>query len=252
MAKMHELLAAESTVAGNYNTILGETEHVFGQPKSFLKEIAAKTYFDAADKHLDTSTEDAMKTTVNDRLNWFGKSFTKFMDIQIQKDKTNQSAKADIVLDDGSTIYKDVPATTLLMMETKLSDVRKVFEKIPTLDAGTKWEFNSAERLWETHPAPTFTTKKTFVPLVLAQATDKHPAQVKEGYEDKPVAKVEKTIFSGMITSGAKADLLGRLDALIAAVKKARQRANATDVAEAKKFGEAVFGYIYGDLKAGA
>jgi len=49
-------------------------------------------------------------------------------------------------------------------------------------------------------------------------------------FEDVPVASVTKTVWSGMWTSRQKADALARLDTLLIAIKKARQRANRTEV----------------------
>ena len=253
MSKMHELLAVEATIAGNYGRDLSETMHVFGKAHDFTKTVTTKKHFDSDNSHLDTSTVEDITTTVPDRLKWFGEIAKRYFDVEIQKDATNQKAVADIVLDDGKVLYKDVPATTLLMLETKLGvELRKMLVAIPTLDSNIVWDFDENENLWRAGGlAPTFVTKKTFVPLVLAPATDKHPAQVKEGFEDRPVASVTKQILSGMITSRQKATLLANLDALLAAVKKARQRANSTEVVMTKDFGESIVGFITKDLKAG-
>lgn len=250
---MHELLAVETSIAGNYGRDMAETIHLFQKPEAFRKEMSQKTHFEAENAHLNVTTETANVTTVPARLDWFSGMAKKYFDIQVSKDLTNQKAVADVVLSDGTVIYKNVPSTTLLMLESKLGvELRKVFEAIPTLDANIIWKFDENEGMWRaTGQAPQFVTKKVFTPLTLAPATDKHPAQVKEGWEDRPVAQVTKSVLSGMITSHQKAVLLGRLDELVAAVKKARQRANATEVAEAKGFGEAIIGFITKDLKLG-
>lgn len=75
-------------------------------------------------------------------------------------------------------------------------------------------------------------TEKQVKFVTLAPATDKHPAQVKDWTEDVPVAKVETVAYSGMWTVQQKADALDRLDVLLQAVKKARQRANTAEVVD--------------------
>ncbi len=249
MGKMHELLAVEQSVVGNYNRDLDETLKVMGRADLFTKQVTKKEFFNAEDSKLNTVTSKEMTTSVKERLAWFSKAATKFYDMVLQKDSTNQLSKADVVLDNGTVIAKDVPATTLLMFESKLQDLRKVFESAPTLAAGFKWEedatsvnvFHSAE------PVVNFTTKKSTKPVVLYEATKEHPAQVKEVSEDVPVAKVTVDTYSSMITSKDKAEMLGRLDDLLHAVKKARQRANTVDVVKAN-VGDQIFNYLFKDL----
>lgn len=252
MGKMHELLAVETAIAGNYNRDIDETLHVLGKAENFRKTSEVKKHFDADKSVLDDQKNTENVTTVPDRLAWHSGFLAKYLDVQVQKDRTNQQAKADITLDDGTVLLKDVPATTLLMLETKLGvDLRKVIAAIPTLDAGTPWVFDSSQSMWKTGPVKTFVTQKQVTPVVLYAATDKHPAQVKEVTSDVPIAAIERTIYSGMVTSGQKAELLGKLDELVAAVKKARQRANATDVVSYPKFGETLMKHLFGELKLG-
>lgn len=47
MGKMHELLAVEGSISGNYNRDTHETLHVLGQAKNFTKELKVKEHFDA-------------------------------------------------------------------------------------------------------------------------------------------------------------------------------------------------------------
>lgn len=252
MGKMHELLAVEASISGNLGRDRAETLHVLGKSENFRREVVTKTYFNAEDANLNAMTETALVTTVPDRIKWHMGFLSKYLDVQVQKDKTNQSAMADIVLEDGTVLLKDVPATTLLMLETKLGvDLRKIFETIPTLEAATKWEFNVGEGLFVTGPVSSIHTKKIMKPVILAPATEKHPAQVKESTEDVAIAKSERMIYSGMITSAMKAELLLKLDALVAAIKKARQRANQAEVVGINRFGETLTRWLISDLKLG-
>lgn len=247
MGKMHELLAVESSVTGNYNRDRDETLKVFGKPELFTRLVTRKRHFDESQSHLDTEETKEITTTVKKRLDWYRGSVIDFFDLNLQKDKTNQKATADLVVD-GETLATDLPATTLLMLENKLQDLRRVFEHIPTNPSGKRWIFDDAEQLWRSaEDEISFSTKKTAKPVVLYQHTKEHPAQVKEVYEDIPVAEIRRMTSTGMLSSKEKADLLTRLDKLLKAAKKARQQANETDASDAK-MGESIMNFLYGNV----
>jgi hypothetical protein len=244
MSKLHELLAVESSVAGNYTRDIDETLKVFTRGEAFRKSVKAKVFFAEDEQKLNTSEVTEITTTVPERLKWFSTHAVKFLDVVLQKDKTNQKATADLEVD-GVTIATAVPATTLLMLETKLQDVRKVIDAAPTLPSTVRWSKDEAEGLWVTaDPVVTFTTKKVTKPVVLYEATKEHPAQVKEVSEDVPVAKITQTTWAGLLTATEKATLLGRVDTLLQAVKKARQRANTTEV-EKDNIGANLFKFLF-------
>jgi hypothetical protein len=107
------------------------------------------------------------------------------------------------------------------------------------------WDEN--ERLWTQVDAQvSFQTKKVTKPVVLYEATDKHPAQVKEVSEDVNVAKIEKSSAFGMITSAQKHDMLNRLDTLLVGCKQARMRANTQEVSTAA-MGKALMDFVLGN-----
>lgn len=247
MGKMHELLAVESSVAGNYNRDLEETLKVFDKPDLFTRTVTTKTFLADEDQKFNTSTTSEITTTVKKRLDWFKGSVTKFFDLVLQKDLTNQASKADIVIGD-TVIANNVPATTLLMLEARLQDLRKAFDKMPTLQAGISWGRDESQGLWKNNETQiSFSTKKTMKPVILAPATEQHPAQVEKVFEDVNVAKVARDTYSGMLSSEEKATILGRLDDLLQGVKKARQRANNTDVVTGS-IGDNIFTYLYKDV----
>jgi len=246
MAKMHELLAVENSVAASFNREVEDTLKKFGKPNLYTKTVTHKAHFNEEDSKLDNTVTSDITTTVDESLKWFTGPSAKFFDLVLSKDKTNQKANADIELEDGTILATAVPATTLLMMESKLQDVRRVFEAAPTLEPGYVWQFDENDKLYRSaEPKLTFSTKKTMKPVVLYAHTDKHAAQVKEVTEDVAIAKITQETWSGMITSAHKADILGRVDSLLQAVKKARMRANTVDVEKAK-MGDAVFSYLLG------
>lgn len=247
MGKLHELLAVEPTVTGSYNAITEETKKVLGKPEMFTRKVTTKKFFDEAKSHLNTEVLSEMATTVPARLEWYSKAVVQFLDVQFQKDATNHEARADLVVDDV-VLVKNVPATTLLMLENKLQDVRKVLMEAPTLPAGKRWtpEPNEAN-VFNADDEVSFSTQKVSKPVVMYEATKEHPAQVKEVQEDVPVARITTKLSQGMLTSRQKADMLGNLDTLIRAAKTARQRANNAEV-KPNKLGEAIMGFVFKDL----
>lgn len=231
MAKLHELLAAESNVAAAYNTVADETIKVLARPELFTAETATVTHFAEADKNLDTSQTRDNVTTVSDRLTYsLGKAFQGYVNLLLAKDRTNQDARATVEVN-GAMVLEDISAQGLLTLEKVLAGLRAQFKDIPTLQAGPVWDWDAGKGMHRTHePAVTFKTRKTVRPVVMSPATDKHPAQIERVTEDEPVAKIERSSWSGMWTSRQKHELLSRLDTLLVEVKTARQRANRTDV----------------------
>ena len=85
--------------------------------------------------------------------------------------------------------------------------------------------------------------KKVLKNHVKAKATDKHPEQVEIYSEDERVARIITDTWCGMITPAEKSALLGKVDKLLRAVKKARQKANTTEVVDIS-IGKELFDYI--------
>lgn len=254
MAKLHEILAVESGLQTAAKKINEETIKTFGKKdEHFVATVKSVSHFSEEDQKLDTSETKEMVTTVFDKLLYNAGPNVKALDAYLQKEATNQKAFADIVVDDH-TLATGVPATVLLGLETKLAELRAVYEAIPTLAPGPTWEVDVERRKQggvyrSVHPDTTFRTRKTVKPIIMAPATKEHPAQVQAIQEDLPVARITSMHWSGMITSAQKSDLIARLDKLLRATKRARQRANATEV-EKGAIGKKLFDFIHAGIVA--
>ncbi len=254
MAKLHEVLAVESGLQTAAKKINEETIRTFDKKdEHFVGTTREVKHFAEEDQKLDTSETKAMVTTVFDKLLYTVGANVRALDAYLQKEATNQKASADIVVGD-QTLATAVPATVLLGLETKLAELRAVYEKIPTLAPGPTWVADKARRaaggVWRADsPDVTFRTRKTIKPVVMSPATEHHPAQVQAVSEDVPVARITTQHWSGMISSAEKSDLLGRIDQLLRAVKRARQRANNTEV-EKRTIGKVLFDFLHRDLVA--
>jgi hypothetical protein len=232
MAKLHELLAVESDLEGKTNRVMAEGKKVFSsKPALFMG--AVRVYHPFVEDGVDYPEEhQALTTTVKEKLDYITKAVVQYWDALLQKELTNQKATASIIID-GEVIAEDLPATFLLGLEKRLRKLRDVYESIPTLAVGTEWKKDEAkgEGIWVVaHPEETLKTVRTVKSKVLYEATEHHPAQIDKWEETEAVGKYTKTIWSGMISPAEKSKYLERIDKLIQATKKARQRANTTDV----------------------
>jgi hypothetical protein len=251
MAKLHELLAVEADTEGYYKKALVEVAALFkNKPTHFTgHHKTLKLLEDVSNaEELQTAEEEFVKitTTVPSELEYFEDVVSKYLDVVYQKDLSNQKACADIVLADGTTLASNVPATTLLGLESKLRAVRYVFEEIPTLQPGIDWKLDESQGQYiylDQHPQTTTKTKKSFDFKILTQATDKHPAQVEKWNVDVPVGVFTRIKWSSALSVADKSKLLGKLDNVIQAVKKARQRANEQEVPQGK-IAKKLFDYI--------
>lgn len=234
MGKLHELLAVEESLAGAAKKIVAEALVTFTKKADHFQGYV-KRYepFVAGVENERPSEEKAMVTTVRDKLVYTFDAVVPWLDAVLQKEATNQQARADIIVGDD-VLATDVPATYLLGLETKLKELREMAEGIPTLQPGIVWEPDPSHEgsgVFKTaHPIERLRTEKVVKPVVLYPHTDKHPAQVKEVTEDVNVGKFIDTHWSGMYTPAQKSELLGRIDTLLRAVKQARQRANCAEV----------------------
>ena len=164
------------------------------------------------------------------------------LDIVATKDKTNQSANADVLID-GSPLLTGVPVSHLLWLEKYLTEWRKFISVLPVLNPTKKWNPGDSG-IYVSDPEETGSFTKEIVPLVLHPGTDKHPPQVQAIEKRIQVGHYTTTSLSGAIKESRKRELLERSDTLINAVKDAIARANQTAATEVTE-GETLFGFLF-------
>ena len=249
--RLHELLAVLGDRESQTAAILNEATHTFkARPELFFETLRRLDLFREEDKSLETPAEYvAMTGTVPDKMQYVATSVVRLWDVLLAQERTNQAARADLVLE-GEAIAKDLPATFLLNMEKRLKALRDVYLLIPTLPPGKDWVKDEQKGKYVYHsdkPETQYKTKKTTEFRVLYQATKEHPAQIEKWADTKEIGLYTKDIWCSMISSAEKSELLARLDKIISAVKQARQRANAQEVVK-DRIGATLFDYIHGDL----
>jgi hypothetical protein len=236
VAKIHELIPVESDKVTIANTLIDEAVNTFAKkPDHFIGQTRRVEMYDEARQVENTTDRKELVETVDSKLDHVWGGLREAIDVTMTKENSNTSpeARADVVVN-GKPVLKNVPATALLALEKKLSHLKGLYQSIPTLDPSYAWEADDTAALTGTmrtkFPQEGHKTEKVSDVLVLYEATDKHPAQVKEITLDKNVAKVTTDRQSGMISPARKAQLLSRISDLATAVKEARQRANMAEV----------------------
>jgi hypothetical protein len=251
---LHEILAVEVDAQGVAKRILPETVHTFKEKAAhFNSSYRTLKLFENKGEETERAEQAEaqsveMVTTVHEKLQYTLDQVTRFYDVVLQKEATNQVAKADLIVN-NVVVAKDLPATFLLGMETKLKDLRAVYEAIPTLAPGIKWEADETKGKHvyrAATPEIRAKTTKAFRHQVLVAATDKHPAQIEKWEETVNIGAYTKETWSSCLTPTEKSTLLGRIDDLIQATKQARMRANATPVVPVS-IGRALINFIHAE-----
>jgi hypothetical protein len=159
----------------------------------------------------NTTDRKELVETVDSKLDHVWEALRDAIDVTVTKETSNTSAdaKADVIVD-GKVVLTNVPTTALLALEKRLSHLKGLYQSIPTLDPSYTWVPDTDAELPGTMKTAFaqegHKTEKVSDVLVLYDATDKFPAQVKEVTLDKNVAKViTDRRQSGMVSPATKA-----------------------------------------------
>ncbi len=235
MAQLHELLAAEKVPTAAWNQIFEETKKKFSNAHFFNGHSKSLKMLDEseANKAIEEQAreEKEVVTTVYDTLEYALSLYATAEDVQYQKNATNQEANGQVTVD-GLNLPA-LPVDELLGLENRLQKIRELMVTMPTLDASVAWnkDTDAGKHIYITAvPKVTTKTEKTIFPIEMSPATDKHPAQIQAATRDMVIGKFTVMERSGAATAAQKADCILRVDSLLAAIKRARMRANETEI----------------------
>lgn len=241
MTKLNQIIAIEKGVKSK--ALRGITDLYHEAQKVQLFSGISRTYRPKNDDGDQLPPESTLVQLRADAiLGKMSADLTRLFDVTLTKDLANTEAMSDIVVG-GETLATSVPVTYLMFLEKQLTDVRTFISKLPTLDPAMQWHWDSAVGAYATDPAETFRSKKVPRVLVKAAATDKHPAQVDVWQEDVVDGYWSTTKFSGALPADRVETLLDRVDALINAVKFAREQANSITIRD-HNIGDDLFSYL--------
>lgn len=240
MGQLHEALSTRQTRVNSLAARIAETKAKFAKTDAYFngKEKTLQMLEDTpANKTLESTSRSIQNlvTTVPETLEYLFQEWNKAEDILHQINRTNQDARADLMFN-GVVLLAAVPVDTLLGLESRLEGLRKLLVDMPTLESSRTWTLDQNASMRGVYRADLqdqmVKTEKSKKIIVLYDATDKHPAQVKEADTDLVVGKFVEQKFSGACTPRQKADCLSTLDNLMAEVKSARMRANNTEMSK--------------------
>jgi hypothetical protein len=196
----------------------------------------------------------SVQVTVADALRRVEGLLGNLWDVVATKETANTEARADVIVEDANgteqTLLTQVPVGELLFLEKQLTELRQFLTELPLLDPAFKWEFDEARGVYATEPARNSKSAKVPRVLVKAEATDKHPAQTEVYHEDVVVGYWTTTKLSGALPRSDRDELVRRVQAVLDAVKKAREEANTMEVDEQRHARRILDFVLHGDLGA--
>lgn len=227
-AKLHSVLAVEASLESKAKKLALETLKTFKKQGLFKGLTRTLLMFDPEESRLNTTESVKLETTVDEVVKYITPHIANYWDAVLQKDATNQTAIADLVVGDA-VIAKDIPATFLLGLEKKLQAFRLILEEMPTLPPSVVWELDPQQEpgvFVNKNDDTQIKTTKDVQPRVLYEATKEHPAQVEKLNVTRNIGTYTTRNWCGMLTPLKKAQRLNRLDKVLEGVKLARARAN--------------------------
>ena len=249
---LHEVLAVEQEVKANserararlIETFRTKQTHFTGIRRTFRPFAVDEASGQSGGERLEAETR--LAKTVVEELGAVLREVGKAVDLGFQLDEANTRARADIVVD-GEVLVADVPATFLLQLERRLKELRSVFKETPTYDPVRLWSVDPAAdkpHVLRAEPVTTIRKQRARKYNVMVEATKEHPAQVDIVEVDEPVGEIRSYEWTGMLSVGKKAALLEQLETLLAAVKRARSRANMTTIDKEKKMAKTLQAFL--------
>lgn len=243
MTRLNQILAVEKGTATRAERALTDAYHAVQRPNVLAG--LTRTYRPLVEGDPETFPDESnpVQVRVDQLLVDVALQLAQLFDIVATKDVANTDAVADILVGE-QIILPNVPVTYLLFLEKQLANLRTFFTALPKLPPTEQWTWDEGQGVWRTPPVDKIRTKKVPKNHVKAPATDKHPAQVDVYHEDVPVGRWTGVMFSGALQPTRVRELIARVDALINAVKRAREEANTRQV-EPVQYSEAILDFLF-------
>jgi hypothetical protein len=186
-----------------------------------------------------------VQARVPDQIQQLTTAMSEQINVWWQRDRANQQARADVVVDD-QVIIKGAPCTFLLALEKRLQDVRTFVTELPTRDTADEWVSSDAGIYRTPEVERVQKTQKMQEALVIFPPSDhckggKHEMITK----DVLVGHWETVKQSGSISEDEKRALIVRIEKIIDAVKMAREDANNQEVELNPSVGQDLFQHIF-------
>jgi len=243
MARLNQIIAVEKGVKSHAFSRLTDLNKIVQKPDLFNGVTRSYQPRDENGERLPSERKH-VQYNVSGILSDLRSFFGDYLDTTARKDWANTSARADIKIGD-KTIIAGVPVTHLLFLEKQMTDLRTFVGNLPVLDDSEEWTADANSGQYRTRATETIRTKKEQRPVVLYDATDKHPAQTQLITEDVAVGTWAATRISGAMPKPDKIKMVERIDRVIRAIKEAREEANGINEIDTPAVSEPMFDYIF-------
>jgi hypothetical protein len=244
--KLNQVIAVVSGQKSEAEKTLTEVYHAFQKGELFTGLARTYTPRNADDGDTKPPERKAAQASVRDLYQKAAAVLTRLMNNVATQDWGNCEARADVVAN-GTVLLRDVPVTHLLFLEHKLADLKAFVDKMPVRDPAEEWRENPESASFATDPVRTEVTRKVQVPIVLYDATDKHPAQTQLITRDDVVGHWDTKKFSTAVSNKDKETMLARVVQLAEAVKAAREEANSI-VVDRKEVAAPILDFVFGGV----
>ncbi len=230
--KLYEVLAIEGQLKNQANVTRTDLRNTFEKKRHLFEE--KRTTFLSKEEGSQPVVEQQsdIQTNVLSELQWIASIWSKAIDISYQVAEGNTKARADVILDNSTTLLTGVPATALLELEKRAAELAELLRAVPTLDPAKGFILDDARgnNIFRAREVTKTRTHKSQEALVLLAPTKEHPGQAQMITVDRPVGIITEQEWSGLITPSVKGDMIAKAEEVLRALKSARQRANAVDL----------------------
>lgn len=247
--KLHALLAVAGSLGTQAAKVLNDLGKTFNDKRHLFESKIVQFNSTVEGTPSAVESQSDIQSTVQKELDWIAGHVAKSLDANLRIADANTKAKADVILEGGTVLAADVPATALMELEKSVAQLHILVSAIPTLDPAKGFTFDEAAGTYRARPVTKNRTKKEKIVLVKYEATKEHPAQTELIDKDVPVGTISEQEWSGLITPTRKAELIDNVENVSRAIRQARSRANEQEVDTTKRIGAALLASIFGPSK---
>lgn len=228
MAKLHQVLPVLKNRKNQVSNAVTKAYQKLQKPG--LTEGLSRTYAPLNDGDTVLPPENKpVLVRADQELQLIAGQLASLFNLTYEVEDANTQARADVVVD-GQTLISQAPVTYLLFLEKQITDWRTIVSKLPVLDPSQEWLKDQGTGLWRGEQVQTVSKVKVPEVVVRYPATDKHPAQTEIFQKDVPQGTWTSVPLSGAIPLTVAQAILARADAVLEAVKMAREKANQQEV----------------------
>lgn len=243
--KLHQLLAILPKIKSDAIKSKTELYHKIQKTPELFNGLSRTYQPREEDGFVYPSESKSIQLNAREIVAKFAEACKDLFDSSAMQDWANTQASASIEVD-GRTVLIDVPVAYLLFLEKQLTEIKAFAKALPVLDSDRTWTYDSNRSAYVTEPKESVKTKKVSKPVVLYEATDKHPAQVKEVTEDIVEGIWSTVQMSSALPKNEIDQLVARIDKLIKAVVVAREEANGMECDRQNT--AQIFDYLFGSM----